>query len=48
MTYKSAVGQHLITRLSEPHLLLLAALLLGGLVGVDLYLRREEQVMDDQ
>jgi hypothetical protein len=48
MTYKSAVGQHLITRLSEPQLLLLAALLLGGLVGVDLYLRREEQVMDDQ
>ena len=42
MAYESAVGQHLLTRVSEPQLLTLAAILLVGLVGVDLYLGRRE------
>ena len=42
MTYKSAVGQHLITRLSEPQLLTLMVILLVGLVGVDRYLGRRD------
>ncbi|MGB6365852.1 MAG: VanZ family protein [Thermoanaerobaculia bacterium] len=40
MAYQSAVGKHLLTRVSEPQLLALAVILLVGLVGVDLYLRR--------
>ena len=46
MAYKSAVGQHLVTRVDEPQLLTLLAVLLTGLIGVNLYLRREERVKD--
>ena len=42
MAYESAVGQHLLTRVNEPQLLTLVAILLVGLVGVDLYLGRRE------
>jgi hypothetical protein len=43
MAYESAVGQHLLTRVSEPQILTLVTLLLVGLVGVDLYLGRREK-----